>query len=204
MKFVDPDGREVLNIQQQLLPVNIDGNRPGTSLYEAKSVVMHWTGVPGQTAQQTRDYFGLSTTETSAHYVVGQEGEIIQMIPDNEKAYHAGGTGSLTDFAKKEYTTPNGTVAPNLYTIGVEVNPEKKDGSYSKKAFNSSAKLAAKILNDKGLKTPFRGNLVRHGDITGKDCPKAFMNSKTKWELFKLKVMIEQIKQKISMENVNE
>ena len=200
MKYVDPDGREsTLQINEDLLTVNADGNRPGVARLGTKSVVMHWTGVPGQTAQETRDFFGLESTETSAHYVIGQDGEIIRIIPDNEKAYHAGGTGnSLTKMAKENYVTSSGIVSPNQYTIGIEVNPEKKDGQYTKKAYTSSVQLAAKVLNDNGLDNVmgifFGINLVRHGDITGKNCPKKFMNNDLSWFLFKVNVMTEIIK----------
>ena len=198
VRYVDPDGREII-ISKQLLTINSSGNRPGTNLIELKSVVMHWTQVPGQTAQQTRNFFGLASTETSAYYVVGQEGEVIQMIPDKEVAYHAGGTGkALTDFANKTYTTSNGKVRPNLFTIGIEVNPSKSDGSQTKEAYNSSAKLAAKVLKDNGLDNSFGilfgDNLVRHGDITGKECPKKFMNNSFSWFAFKMKVCFELLK----------
>ena len=202
VKYTDPDGNSSINIQQQLLTINENGNRPGRKLNSAKSVVMHWTGVPGQTAQQTRIFFGLPSTGTSAHYVVGQEGEIIQMIPDDEVAYHAGGVGNaLTEFANNNYKTPNGNIAPNLYTIGIEVNPEKADGSYSKAAYKSSASLAAKVLNNNGLGSIlgvlFKGNLVRHGDITGKNCPKKFMDNNFSWFCFKISVCFELLKLKI-------
>ena len=200
--YIDPDGQATLDIQQQLLTVNTDGNRSGRKLNSVRSVVMHWTGVPGQTAQQTRNFFALSSTATSAHYVVGQKGEIIQMIPDDEVAYHAGGVGkALTNFAKEHYKTPNGTVVPNLYTIGIEVNPDTAAGSYTKAAYKNSAALAAKVLNNNGLGSIFgvlfKGNLVRHGDITGKNCPKKFMDNGFSWFCFKVFVCFELLKLKI-------
>ena len=100
--------------------------------------------------------------------------------------------------AKENYVTSSGIVSPNQYTIGIEVNPEKKDGQYTKKAYTSSVQLAAKVLNDNGLDNVmgifFGINLVRHGDITGKNCPKKFMNNDLSWFLFKVNVMTEIIK----------
>ena len=148
MKYLDPDGREsTLQINEDFLTVNADGNRPGVARLGTKSVVMHWTGVPGQTAQETRDFFGLESTETSAHYVIGQDGEIIRIIPDNEKAYHAAGTGnSLTKMAKENYVTSSGIVSPNQYTIGIEVNSEKKRWTIYKESIYIFCPISCKSI----------------------------------------------------------
>ena len=68
-------------IDQQLLTVN-EYSRPGTKLEKVKGVVIHYTGNPGTTAMQNRNYFeGLAEkkdTKASSHFIIGLSGEIIQ------------------------------------------------------------------------------------------------------------------------------
>src|SRR5574344_1516443 len=148
IRYTDPDGR--VSISNQLLTEDPNGNRTGVKLTETRSLVIHWTGVPGQTAQQTRNFF--STAGTSAHYVIGQDGEIIRMIPDDEMAYHAGENPSAgltyTDFANENYKRSNGVTNPNRFTIGIEVNPKDASGNYTKEARSSAVKLAAHVISE--------------------------------------------------------
>lgn len=71
----------------------IDNNRPGTPLNPTGQVI-HSTAAPGATAQNIRDYFrNHPEAQASAHAVIDWN-SIIEMIPENEIAWHAGATAN--------------------------------------------------------------------------------------------------------------
>lgn len=70
----------------------ITNNRPGTVLKPVGQVV-HATADPGATAQNIRNYFNKSYEGASAHAVIDWN-SIIEMIPENEMAWHAGPTAN--------------------------------------------------------------------------------------------------------------
>ena len=66
-------------------------SRPGIKLEKVTKVAVHYTGNPGSTAKNNRDYFESlkngGDKYVSSHYVIGLQGEIIQCIPENEWSY---------------------------------------------------------------------------------------------------------------------
>jgi|GEM_PF-5017108 N-acetylmuramoyl-L-alanine amidase len=67
-------------------------NRPGTAIKPVGQVV-HSTADPGATAQNIRDYFNNGYRGASTHAVIDWN-SIIEMIPENEMAWHAGPTAN--------------------------------------------------------------------------------------------------------------
>ena len=70
----------------------INKNRSYQNL-KAIGVVIHDTDAPGGTAQNNRDYFNNNSVDASAHYFVDWN-KVIQTIPENEVAWHAGRTAN--------------------------------------------------------------------------------------------------------------
>lgn len=68
-------------------------SRPAIKNMGVRGLVVHWTGVPGQDAETVRRYFDKYAPKekkfVSAHFVIDFDGSILQMIPDDEIAYHA-------------------------------------------------------------------------------------------------------------------
>ncbi len=65
-------------------------------------IVLHATVEP--TTQGTIDIFLNPVREVSAHFVVGRDGRVVQMVPIEKRAWHAGvsvleGTGNVNDFS---------------------------------------------------------------------------------------------------------
>lgn len=81
---------DTYSITQRLLPVGT--NRPGTPL-AAQGVAIHETATPGATAANEATYFSSGVRKASAHYFVDY-GSIIQLIPENEVAWHAATTAN--------------------------------------------------------------------------------------------------------------
>lgn len=148
-----------------LLTVN-EYSRPGTPIERVNGIVVHYTANPGTTAAQNRDYFeGLATsgeTYASSHFVIGLDGEIVQCIPCNEIAY-----------ASNER---------NDDTISIECCIEDESGKFNQKTYDSLVELTTWLMGRYDLGTD---DVIRHYDVTGKSCPKYFVDHEDKWEKFK-------------------
>ena len=157
------------NIDIQLLTVN-DWSRPGIKVDSIDKVIVHYLGNPETTAQQNHDYFqslkNLQNTYMSANYVVGTDGEIIQCVPDGEVAW-----------ASNE---------ANYYSISIENCHLDSSGKFTEATYWSDVHLVAYLTEKYGLD---RDDIIRHYDITGKDCPKWYVEHPDEWEQFKDDVM---------------
>lgn len=152
-------------LEVDLLPIN-EYSRPGTELKEVKGIVVHYTANPGTTARQNRDYFEslAETHETSAssHFVIGLKGEIVQCIPCSEVSYASNNR--------------------NKDTISIECCIEDETGKFNDATYQSLVKLVTWLMGRYDLGTD---DVIRHYDVTGKICPKYFVENPKAWEQFK-------------------
>lgn len=149
-----------------------------------KGVVLHWVANPGTTARNNRDYFqnGVSAAKqnwASAHYVIDDK-EIIRCIPENEMAYHVGAT-SYNKTALQRFATSY----PNDCLIGIELCHADWDGHFGKSTWSQAVELTADIL--RRYKLPVSA-IVRHYDITGKECPRLMVRDPAVFAAFKTDV----------------
>lgn len=147
-------------VDVQLIDVGL--GRTGLLLTEVKDIAVHYTGNPGSTAQNNRDYFNKPSTDVSSHFVIGIDGEIIQCIPLDEKS-------AATNNRNKD-------------TISIEVCHEDETGQFSDAAYASLVKLTAWLCENSDLDEE---NVIRHYDVTGKECPLYYVRNEDKWEDFK-------------------
>lgn len=149
----------------ELLTVN-EYSRPGTALEEVKGIVVHYTANPGTTALENRDYFeGLKdshTTKASSHFIVGLDGEIVQCIPTAEIAYASNDR--------------------NSDTISIECCHPDESGRFTESTYQSLVELCAYLMGRFELTSE---DLMRHYDVTGKNCPKYFVENESAWQTFK-------------------
>lgn len=152
-------------MEVDLLTVN-EYSRPGIESNEIQGIVIHYTANPGATAKQNRDYFeGLKDshiTKASSHFVVGIEGEIVQCIPTWEVAY-----------------TSNDR---NLDTVSIECCHPDESGVFTEETYRSMVQLTAWLCEKFGLS---QDDVIRHYDVTGKICPKYFVEDEEAWVKFK-------------------
>lgn len=157
------------DVSVQLLDIN-DWSRPGITVDRIRKIVVHYLGNPETTAQQNHDYFeslkDLQDTCMSANYVVGLQGEIIQCVPDGEVAWASN--------------------KANYYSISIENCHEDTTGRFNDSTYWSDVHLVAYLTEKYGLG---RDDIIRHYDVTGKDCPKWFVEHPADWEKFKDDVM---------------
>ena len=148
-------------IDQQIIKVD-DDSRRGVMLEGVRNIVIHYVGNPGSTAQQNRDYYANPSSEVSSHFVIGLKGEIIQCIPLHEKS-------SASNHRNKD-------------TISIEVCHPDASGKFTDASYQSLVKLTAWLLDVCDLDS---NDVIRHYDITGKQCPLYFVTHEGAWEQFK-------------------
>ena len=159
----DMDNRPPLDVE--LLTVN-PYSRPGTALGQVNGIVIHYTANPGTGAIQNRDYFeGLKDsgeTHASSHFIVGLDGEIVQCIPCNEVSYASNDR--------------------NDDTISIECCIPDETGKFNAATYRSLVELTSWLCRRYGLSSDA---VIRHYDVTGKLCPKYYVEHPEAWEQFK-------------------
>ncbi len=156
---------ETPELDVQLLTVN-EYSRPGTPTDKIRSVVVHYTANPGSTAQNNRDYFenlkDTQETKVSSNFIVGLDGEIIQCVPTAEVAYASN--------------------SRNQDSVSIECCHPDETGKFNRETYESLVELVAFLCGkfDLGM-----DDIIRHYDVTGKECPKYFVEHEDAWELFK-------------------
>lgn len=165
--FKNPKDK-ILNIKTTTPPDYVDVQllsnthaRTGVKLIEINNIVIHYTGNPESTAQNNRDYFNKPDTDVCSHFVIGLEGEVIQCVPLDEKSAASNNR--------------------NLDTISIEVCHPDKSGKFNTETYNSLVKLTAWLCDNSSLKA---SDVIRHYDITGKECPKYFVDNESAWNTF--------------------
>lgn len=145
-------------IDEQLIQTNGSARR-GKKLEEVKNIVIHYVANPGTTAKQNRDYFNNDDTKVSAHFVVGLEGEVIQCIPLDEIS--------------------SATNDRNVDTVSIEVCHPDESGKFADATYESVVKLTAWLCKKYNLT---QNDVIRHYDVTGKDCPKYYVEHPAAWK----------------------
>ena len=188
-----------MTIEKQFLTPN-EYSRPGIKLSELLGVVMHWTANPSANARQNRDFFESRKTGMggygSAHYIIGQDGGIVQCVPESEVAYHCGSSKTdpasgkiYTDYARAKfgiYAGASKTKTPNFCTVGVELCPTDLEGNFSQATISAAVELCADICKRGGLTA---ADITTHHNVVGwKDCPRLWTAKPELLEAFKASV----------------
>lgn len=151
-------------ISEQLLSIN-EWSRPGKHINSLDNIVIHYLGNPKTTAQENHDYFeslkDLQNVSMSANYVIGLKGEIIHCVPDDEVAYASN--------------------SANSYSISIENCHPDESGKLTDATYKSLVQLTAYLSEQYGLE---RDQIIRHYEVTGKICPKYFVEHEDAWEEF--------------------
>jgi len=152
-------------IDVQLLTVN-PYSRPGIETGKINGIVIHYTANPGASAKANRDYFenlkDTHTTKASSNFVIGLDGEIIQCVPTWEVAYASNDR--------------------NRDTVSIECCHPDENGEFTKNTYRSLVKLSTWLCLKFDLNEE---DVIRHYDVTGKDCPKYYVENEKAWEDFR-------------------
>lgn len=155
-----------LPISEEFLTIN-EYSRPGLALDTTPQyIVIHYTANPGSTAEGNRNYFenlkDTHETYASAQFVIGLGGEIIQCVPCNEIAYCSNNLNNIS--------------------ISIEMCHPDEGGNFNDATYNNCVYLVAQLMNYYHMDMD---HLIRHYDVTGKNCPKYFVEHEDRWEVFK-------------------
>lgn len=147
------------------------------------AIAWHYVGNPSSTALANRNYFESlrlgkknskgSYVYASSNFIIGLEGEIIECIPAGEKSFC--------------------TNQANDYTISIECCHPDGTGRFTEATYKSMIWLGKYLMDKYGIKEN-----IRHYDVTGKCCPKWFVDYPEEWEKFKKEL------EEDSMEEVSE
>ena len=154
-------------VRQDLLTVN-PYSRPGDELKDIRGVVIHYVGNPNTSAAANRSYFeslksGTDGVYASSHFIVGLEGEVVQCIPLTEIAYASN--------------------SRNSDTVAIEVCHPDETGEFSPETYESLTRLTAWLCETFRLDP--ETDVIRHYDVTGKICPRYYVEHEDAWETLK-------------------
>lgn len=148
------------------------GGRRGSTQY----IVVHWTSNQGDTAKNNADYFARESVGASAHYFV-DENEVWSSVPPDCVAWHCGA---------KTYKHP---YCRNSNSVGVEMCLTGKGYVIRRGTIERAVQLVRALMAQYNI--PIE-NVVRHYDVTGKNCPGPFVEDPTLWTDFKTALTAEQ------------
>ena len=151
------------------------GSKRNTSLI--KYLVYHYTANDGDTDEANAKYFHNNVVKASAHRFVDDDSVTIS-VPDNYVAWHCGGglQGSKGHTYYKKCTNTN--------SIGIEMCDTKRNGKYevTPKTRANAIALGKELVKKYGIK---KENVIRHYDVTGKNCPAYFVKDEEAWIKFR-------------------
>ena len=154
-------------VEKDYLTVN-PYSRPGDALEKIDGVVIHYVGNPGTTARANRNYFeslssGEEGTYASSHFIVGLDGEVIQCVPLTEVAYASN--------------------TRNDDTVSIEVCHPDETGEFSPVTYARTVELTAWLCRTFRLDP--ETDVIRHYDVTGKECPRYYVEHPEAWDAFR-------------------
>ena len=170
---------EAPDYQVELLDIN-EYSRPGTALSAINGIVIHYTANPGTTAEQNRSYFqnlkDTGETYASSHFVIGIDGEIVQCVPSTEIAYASN--------------------SRNEDTLSIECCHLDETGKFTDATYISLVRLTGWLCWRFNLTEQ---DVIRHYDVTGKICPKYYVENQDAWEQFKddVKIQIQKVDEEV-------
>ena len=171
-KQVDPADVAVPEyVNVNLLTPN-EYSRPQIPLEKVNGIVVHYVANPCSTALENRNYFeglkdqsGSKTVSASSHYIIGADGTILQCIPLDEVAY--------------------GNYPRNEDTVSIECCHPDADGRFTDATIKSLARLTGWLCKELSLNEK---HIIRHHDVSGKNCPKYYVEHEDAWRTLKKKL----------------
>lgn len=158
----------------------------GRSLDSINYIVIHYTANNGDTARNNGKYFQRSGCQASANYFVDPN-EVICSVKDEYAAWHCGGSIESNHH-------PLRGICTNKNSIGIELCSIIQNGKYAfkKATVNNAITLVKELMAKYHIDAD---HVVRHYDVTGKNCPAPFVEDESKWKQFKNKLVANEVKE---------
>ena len=157
-----------------------------------KYLVLHYTANNGDTALGNCKYFSGANRNASAHYFVDEKG-VYRSVRDMNVAWHC---GSMNGYKHK--------YCRNTNSIGIEMcsRIDSNGRFYIERETIANAIELTKFLMEK-YDIPV-DNVIRHYDVTGKMCPKPFVEDEKLWLDFKDRLEEEEVKRYNTIDEIPE
>lgn len=152
-------------------------------LSRIKYIVVHYTANDGDSDEGNGNYFANHIKEASAHYFADGD-SITQSVPDDYIAYSVGG---------KKYSDCNKTGGGKFYgqctnanSLSIELCDEVKNGvsDFTSATIDNAVELIREKMKQYNVDI---NHVIRHFDVTGKPCPKPYVDNAL-WKEFKRKI----------------
>ena len=167
-------------------------SRPQWPMEGHLGLAIHYVGNPGTDAQFNRNYFETCKKRVSAHFVVDSE-KILQCMPLSEEAFHL--RYPRKDLPYKDDIVFRYGKIPSKNLIGIEMCHPGSTGRFEGSTLQLAQELCYELCSEYGI-DPLK-DIVRHFDVTGKCCPKWFVNHPDEFLEFQLGVKEYIIKNRI-------
>lgn len=118
------------------------------------TIIIHYTGA--NRISSTIYWFQDKKSKVSAHYVIGRDGRIVQMVDDENKAWHAG----ASYFRGKQNV--------NNFSIGIEL-VGTKDSGFTDDQYEACAFVCSQLVEKYKIDLD---RIVGHEDISGDEAVK--------------------------------
>lgn len=185
--------------EETALKINQNSNF-GTHNTSARSkkieyLVIHYTGATGDAKSNVNYFNKTSTTNASADFFVGHNGDIWQYNPDPSKRYcWAIGGGKQSSYGGSLYK-----IATNANSIHIEMCVKNSNGNRTANSngwYFTSATVKATVELAKYLMKLYNipvNKVIRHFDVNGKYCPgvpgwNSPSGSEAEWQEFKKQI----------------
>ena len=157
-------------------PSNYYAGRGGNAI---KYIVIHYTANGGDTSMNNARYFQGAGRQASAHYFVDED-SVTQSVRDTDGAWHCGGA------LESEHHPLHG-ICMNRNSLGVEMCSDMVGGKYviTAQTVDRTVELARWLMSKYGIDAD---HVVRHYDVTGKDCPEPWVRDESLWKAFKTRL----------------
>lgn len=161
-----------------MLPINryiTIRNRTISNSKNNKYLVIHYVGAVSSALDNAK-YFYSTYRAASASYFV-DDNSIYQVVEDKDIAWHVGAN---------KYVHPD---CRNSNSIGIEMCCFMNNGTLdvSDKTVNNTIELAAYICKKYNISID---RVIRHYDVTGKNCPAPMVSNSSRWDDFKNRLSI--------------
>ena len=157
-------------------PSNYYSGRGGNPI---KYIVVHYTANDGDTDEGNAHYFQGAGRRASAHYFVDED-SVTQSVRDTDGAWHCGGPLESSHH-------PLHNICMNRNSLGVEMCSDKVGGKYviTAQTVDRTVELVRWLMAKYGIDVD---HVVRHYDVTGKECPEPWVRDESLSRAFKARL----------------
>ncbi len=147
---------------------NFDDRPPGTAI---DTILLHDTETPGISLARTiASHFASPRSGVSAHFIIGKGGEIVQCVPEEKRAFHAG--PSLF----------RGRDRVNDYSLGIElVNGQTGSDPFTAAQYAALGRLVRHLVARFEIPTD---RIIGHHDVTNRPAIKRDPAPNFDWDRF--------------------